>query len=344
MGVLWDKIWRDLWENKGRTLQVVLIIAVGTFAIGMIVGTRQFMITGMQTSWQSSSPATIYLWAQPGIDDDALAVLGNIDGVTKIEGLLQQAVEWRLSPDDPWQPAGLSAREDYTRQKLANYTMISGEWPHKKVMAVGQGGDTAFGVSEGMRVYIRVGGRESELTIGGVLYDMVVQPPSFGGSIQFYTTREQYGHLTGSEDFTRILASTGAYDATEANAIADEMQDKLEKQDVESGGYAPVVSGGRVTDPTKHFFQDPLDGLFFIMGLMAVIALILGLFLQHDYGAYQPADQPDRHPQGHRRNEKNDLLCLLHACLYLRCLGSADRNSVERLGCTYAGRLPDGSL
>ena len=52
MGVLWDKVWRDLWENKGRTVQVVLIIAVGTFAIGMIIGTRQFMITGMQYSWR----------------------------------------------------------------------------------------------------------------------------------------------------------------------------------------------------------------------------------------------------------------------------------------------------
>ena len=53
MGVLRDKIWRDLWENKGRTIQVVLIIAIGTFAIGMIIGTRQFLITGMQESWRS---------------------------------------------------------------------------------------------------------------------------------------------------------------------------------------------------------------------------------------------------------------------------------------------------
>ena len=57
MGVLWDKVWRDLWENKGRTIQVVLIIAVGTFAIGMIIGTRQFMITGMQMSWRHVLPA-----------------------------------------------------------------------------------------------------------------------------------------------------------------------------------------------------------------------------------------------------------------------------------------------
>ena len=119
MGVLWDKVWRDLWENKGRTLQVVLIIAVGTFAIGMIIGTRQFMITGMESVWRGSSPATIYLAMRPGIDDDALVALGKIDGVMAVEGLLQESVEWRLSPGDPWQPGGLNARDDYAQQKMA---------------------------------------------------------------------------------------------------------------------------------------------------------------------------------------------------------------------------------
>ena len=80
MGVLWDKVWRDLWENKGRTIQVVLIIAVGTFAIGMIIGTRQFMITGMQMSWRLSSPPTIYLWTDPGVDEKALDVLSAVAG------------------------------------------------------------------------------------------------------------------------------------------------------------------------------------------------------------------------------------------------------------------------
>jgi putative ABC transport system permease protein len=35
-------------------------------------------------------------------------------------------------------------------------------------------------------------------------------------------------------------------------------------------------------DPAKHFFQDPLDGLFFIMGFMAIVALVLGLFLVYN--------------------------------------------------------------
>ena len=36
----WRKVLRDLWSNKTRTLLVVLSIAVGVFAIGMVGGSR----------------------------------------------------------------------------------------------------------------------------------------------------------------------------------------------------------------------------------------------------------------------------------------------------------------
>ena len=36
----WHKVLRDLWGNKVRTILVVLSIAIGVFAIGMIIGTE----------------------------------------------------------------------------------------------------------------------------------------------------------------------------------------------------------------------------------------------------------------------------------------------------------------
>ena len=59
------------------------------------------------------------------------------------------------------------------------------------------------------------------------------------------------------------------------------MQAKLEKQNIDSGGAAPP-DGSRVSDPKKHFFQDVMDGIFFILGIMAILALILGLFLVYN--------------------------------------------------------------
>ena len=36
----WRKVLRDLWGNRARTMLVVLSIAVGVFAVGMIAGSQ----------------------------------------------------------------------------------------------------------------------------------------------------------------------------------------------------------------------------------------------------------------------------------------------------------------
>lgn len=280
MGVLRDKLWADLWENKGRTAQVVLIIAMGAFAIGMIIGARDFMLAGMETIWRTSSPAMIYLWNYPSVDDATISALQHVAGVHEVEGFQQSTVEWRLTPTDPWTAAGLTARDDYTQQKFAKITLLSGGWPHKKRLGIGQGADTVFGLQPQRTLYLRIGKKETTVTIGGVLYDPNVQPPSFGGNLQLYTTREHFADLIGERNFNRILADADQWEEARVTALADTLQEKLEKQGVESGGFAP--GGGRVASPAKHFFQDTMDGIFFIMGLLAVLALILGLFLVYN--------------------------------------------------------------
>lgn len=85
MNVIRYKIWHDLWNNKGRTLQVVLIIAMGAFAIGMIIGSRMLMSESMTASWQSASPAMINLSANPAVDDEVIAALENMQGVADVK-------------------------------------------------------------------------------------------------------------------------------------------------------------------------------------------------------------------------------------------------------------------
>ena len=58
----WRKVIRDLWGNKVRTLLVVLSIAVGVFAVGMITGTQETAVAALDASWNSTSPATITLY------------------------------------------------------------------------------------------------------------------------------------------------------------------------------------------------------------------------------------------------------------------------------------------
>ncbi len=45
----WSKVFTDLWEDKTRTGLVVASIAVGVFAIGMIINAYVILGTGYQS-------------------------------------------------------------------------------------------------------------------------------------------------------------------------------------------------------------------------------------------------------------------------------------------------------
>ena len=54
----WKKVLRDLWGNKLRTTLVVLSIAIGVFAIGMITGTQILLREDLAVAWNGTNPAS----------------------------------------------------------------------------------------------------------------------------------------------------------------------------------------------------------------------------------------------------------------------------------------------
>jgi len=281
MGVIRHKIWRDLWANKARTLQVVFIIAMGAFAVGMIITTRDLVVEGMQESWVESSPAMIGMASGSLVDEDTIRNLRRVDGVNEIEGYSVGTVEWRLHEGDEWQAADVTARADFEAQHFFIVSLMDGSWPDGEFVAVGQGTDTVFGAAPGEQVTLRVDDREHVLTVGGVVSDPLSTPPGFGGNAQFYVSLTTFEDLFETRDFNIILADAEEYDEKEVTLIANRMRDKLEKQDIDTYGFLPPTFS-RILDPSKHFFQDNMDGVFFVLGAMAILALFLGLFLVYN--------------------------------------------------------------
>ncbi len=281
MGVIRYKIWRDLWANKARTVQVVLIVAMGAFAVGMIITTRNLVVEGMQESWVESSPAMIAMAAGGRVDENTIRNLKRVDGVHDVEGYAIGTVEWRLDEGDEWGSGNATVRADYLAQKFFVVGLTTGSWPDGDFVAVGQGTDTVYGAAVGEKVTLNVNGREREFTVGGVVNDPMSTPPGFGGNAQFYVSADTFEDLFGTRDFNIILADAKEFDEAEVTLIANRMRDKLEKQDIDTYGFMPPA-GGRVLDPSKHFFQDAMDGVFFVLGAMAILALFLGLFLVYN--------------------------------------------------------------
>ena len=50
MSVIYAKLWADLWGNKMRTLQIVLIVALGALGSGLALGARNLTAAAIRSA------------------------------------------------------------------------------------------------------------------------------------------------------------------------------------------------------------------------------------------------------------------------------------------------------
>jgi len=275
MGVLRYKIIRDLWNNKSRTIQVMLIIGIGAAAIGIILTARNLVVPMMQTSWRGFNAPMFTLFIGPPINERELLELEQEDGVGLIEGLNSTTIEYRVNPTDEWKSGGLVARDDYNDMKLNKLELVEGEWPNENKILLGLGDDQFHKIPKYVKVYLRIKNKIYEIQTNGTLYNQFTQPAYFGGTAQFYASQEEYERLVGDRDFGQVsVRGDFPYEEKKAQELANRLTDRIEKMNKSAGFW--------VTDPDKHFFQDTMDGLFFLLGVMGALVLILGLLLVYN--------------------------------------------------------------
>lgn len=274
MGVINSKILRELWNYKSRTLQVVLIIGIGAAAIGMIIGTRNLVIPGMVEMWHAFNPAMITAYLTESVDDNTLEILKKVEGVAEVEGANSAVIEWRLSPEDEWKQGGINFRADYANQKMNIIELVSGNFPSGDYGAVEQGSDAYFGIPANGEVYLRINDRVRKLRLNGVVYNSFSQPAYFGGTAQFYVTKDVYEHFLGDDKYSTLYINASQYDKDKVKELGDRLQARIKKMNNDSYRY--------ISDPNKHFFQDQLDGIFTLLGVLGALSLVLGLLLVYN--------------------------------------------------------------
>jgi putative ABC transport system permease protein len=266
------KVLRDLKRNWGRTVLAVLSIAIGVFAVGINSGMMDLMPSRMLSSYRASNPAHVWLWLGGAANDDQISRLAREPGLAGVEGIRELGARWRLTPDQEWRNLGVSTRADYTRQQFNTVTLLSGAWPAKNVVAVEESSIDYFGITPGSTLTLQINGREHEVQVGGVVKDVMVNMPAFGGDATIFISPEMAENLTGWGGYTTLLVQVPQYSDATAQAAADQLKSTLEKMNL------PVVFY-RTFDPNKHFLQDMVNGVIMITTVMGVLALGLGLFL-----------------------------------------------------------------
>lgn len=281
MSGLLTKVWFDLWQDKSRTMQVVLVIALGAIGIGLVIGGRNLIADSVLAGWQSAEPPHIKLNVEPSLTAAQLERIGSIEGVAEIEGLYNAPVEWRFVGDDAWRTGFLNGRDDYSEQKMALDGLLAGQWPERNTLGIGKISVGPGQVAVGDTVEIRFGDTVRQMPVVGQV-DPVGPTPVFQET--FYADGRTFTRITGIDTYN-LIQLRGPQDQPFSFAAAEatdmRLQAYFEDIGVDSYGLgfpAPV----RITSPNETPAEDVLNALFLLLGLLGAIVIILGIFLVYN--------------------------------------------------------------
>jgi len=85
MNARWRKVLIDLWSNKARSLLVILSIAVGVFAVGVVASSYAIVKHDMAADYEAVNPHTARIFCDE-FDAGLVAELASTPGVASLEG------------------------------------------------------------------------------------------------------------------------------------------------------------------------------------------------------------------------------------------------------------------
>src|SRR5512143_2551680 len=112
----WTKVWSDLWNDSRRTGLVVAFIAVGVFAVGLIITAYTVLAQDFNRGFEATNPPNIEIRTAPFISD-LVDVVGHVPGVRQAEGRLTLTIRARRGTEG-WKDLELVGVPDSTHVNL----------------------------------------------------------------------------------------------------------------------------------------------------------------------------------------------------------------------------------
>jgi putative ABC transport system permease protein len=269
----WRKVIMDLWGNKVRTALVVLSIAIGVFAIGMILGTDIMLRQDLTRGYLETIPADAILTVSP-FDEELVAIARGVPGVSEAEGRRRLSLRAEIAPGQ-WKTIDIRAIPDFEDMRISKVWPEEGDWPPvTNTLFVERSSLPLLNTQTGEVLSVQLSdGRTREMTIQGLVHDVSRPPAQFTGSPSVFITMPTLEWLGTDRSFSELhLLTEGTGEQTEIEAIAEEVKRKAER-----AGYTVVRT--RVPTPGEHPLQEILDPILLILGALGALSLFASSFL-----------------------------------------------------------------
>lgn len=269
----WRKVIKDLWGNKVRTALVVLSIAIGVFAIGMILATNVMLRQDLTRGYLDTIPASAVLFVSP-FEQELVDVARSVPGVLEAEGRRRFSVRAEIAPGQ-WKTIEVRAIADYDDMRVSKVWPDDGPWPPAaNALLMERASLPLIGAQVGDSLTIKLpDGRIHVIPIQGLVHDVSGPPAQFTGDPSAYITLSTLDWMGLERTFSElhILVDDGL-SKSEIETLAEQVQKKVER-----AGYE--VYRTRVPTPGEHPIQQIIDPILLILGVLGGLSLFASSFL-----------------------------------------------------------------
>lgn len=279
MRTAFRKVWRDLWNNKGRTLLVVLSIAVGVMALGMTTTSNTLLKQQMALARDASRRPHARLSFVIPLTDGAIEAVANMPEVAEAEGRITANIRWKPALDGEWRDGLITVSPDFEHQIFDLLELKAGAWPNADEIVVEAGHQSPYHVPPiGGTLYVQVNDRPLPLKVVGALRDPLQLSPPYSAveRAAFYVNRDTAQHIIGVRNFTQLSFSVPEYSEAGVQHAANAVQEKLKRLGFVSSTASFSLD---IQDPQSSQVQQFLDGLSLVLVVMAFFSLGLSVSL-----------------------------------------------------------------
>ncbi len=277
IGSRWKKVWADFWGNRGRTFLTIMTIAVGTFAVGFNSNMSLYMNESMDGDYLSANPSEAQVYAAP-LTDDMVQIARTIPGVDTVEGF--SSVGARIvRADGTFVDINFTAVDDPASLNLNQLKPAAGE---TKIPRYGDketildASALSLGYEPGDRILVELAdGKRREIKLTGYIHDVTGFPYNLANRVNAYVTTDTLEWLGGDTSTYEQLAVSVAEKQTDPDHVTEVAQavaDRMER----AGATVYFVS---VYQPGHHFAWSITQGIFFVLGVLGYLTVLLSGFL-----------------------------------------------------------------
>ena len=270
----WHKIIRDLIGNKGRTILVVLAIAVGVFAFGGVFASQELLLVNMNGQYLRVNPSTIFLSLYDGFDQGLVRWVQKQPQIAQVDARIATSV--KLVREKEKSIFLLYAYSDFDQIKLDRFHFQSGLFPpQKNQIVLERSGAKLLGLSVGDPLTVETAdGKTHILTFVGTVHDLTTIPANMFPLFTGYISTSTLKTLNLPSDLSQLQIVT-----TDELTTQEQIEKKASvlRDDLETRGYKVYSIDIRL--PKKHWAEPVIQGFVTILTAIGVFALLLSGFL-----------------------------------------------------------------